>query len=89
MKAQICPVCHGKGTVAPDFYPDTKSISRQKCRACGGSGVIICREEHYPWPRPEPNPPWPKPHPWRPPHYPYDSSDWCGIGDLTHLVRYA
>ena len=41
---QVCPVCGGRGTVAPGFYNDidynTTILQRETCRACGGRGVI-------------------------------------------------
>lgn len=42
---EVCPVCGGRGTVAPGFYegvefPDSTGTAREICRACGGQGVI-------------------------------------------------
>jgi hypothetical protein len=33
-----CPVCEGKGVVPAGFYTD--DVANQKCRPCGGKGVI-------------------------------------------------
>ena len=74
MKAQVCPVCDGKGTVPGGFYPgegDT-SASRQTCRSCKGRGIVFCSEGFLPQPiRP------------REPYQPYQPwytwiSDWQG-----------
>lgn len=37
-----CPVCDGKTTVPPRFYPDERSTNhgRAKCRSCGGRGIV-------------------------------------------------
>ena len=43
-----CPVCDGHGIVAAGFYAsvtgvsDGTSTAPEQCRACGGTGVIIC-----------------------------------------------
>jgi len=42
---EVCPVCRGRGTVAPGFYegvdyPDSTDTGRETCRACGGKGII-------------------------------------------------
>lgn len=44
MKSDVCPVCHGKGKVPGDFYPDTYSDSWQECRTCRGSGAVSVAE---------------------------------------------
>ena len=41
----VCPVCSGTGTVPPGFYNDpaygtTTDASRQRCRSCGGGGIV-------------------------------------------------
>lgn len=46
----LCPVCKGRGSVAPGFYsmvgdpryePSTTAVpQRETCRACGGSGIV-------------------------------------------------
>lgn len=41
MHHEICPLCHGVGTVDVGFYPDGKAGEREKCRACNGRGVIL------------------------------------------------
>ena len=38
-----CPVCDGKGTQAPGFYPNTTGY--QPCRACDGKGVLWSPEK--------------------------------------------
>ena len=64
MKAQVCPVCNGKGTVASDFYRDTSltDASRQKCRSCDGRGIVFCSET-FPPIRPIKEP-WEPYQPW-------------------------
>lgn len=69
MKAQVCPICDGKGVVRLGFYPNTDSTANEwpKCRACHGTGYIMCREECHLWPhirpseleRRRPSYPWP------------------------------
>lgn len=47
-KPHICPVCNGRGIVQRGFYDNSgwgDSITYENpknCRACGGSGIIIC-----------------------------------------------
>lgn len=36
---QKCPVCLGKGTVAPDFYGPLQR-GPVKCKSCGGRGIV-------------------------------------------------
>lgn len=38
----VCPVCSGRGTVSPDFYPDRRpeESSRPPCRSCAGTGIV-------------------------------------------------
>lgn len=41
---QRCPICHGVGTVDPDFYSQLgqgTSLARDICRACAGRGMVI------------------------------------------------
>jgi len=56
MKAQVCPVCKGRGKVPLGFYePELMEPGRSvtidpvrtwvPCRACGGKGYIIIPEE--------------------------------------------
>jgi hypothetical protein len=43
LRPHLCPVCHGKGTVSAKFYPGSPiGKERQTCRACSGTGYIIC-----------------------------------------------
>lgn len=45
---QKCPICFGTGSVLPGFYsPFATSIaSSEKCRTCGGSGIIpMCEKK--------------------------------------------
>lgn len=65
MRPEICPVCNGKGTVSPGFYPDDSTSNvRQICRACNGRGIIICGEDRF-MPR-KPIIPWRlRPDVWR------------------------
>ena len=42
---EVCPVCGGRGIVAPGFHegvhnPDATDTQRVTCRTCGGRGVI-------------------------------------------------
>ena len=42
---EVCPVCNGRGTVAPGFYegvdnPSTTNTQRETCRACAGRGIL-------------------------------------------------
>lgn len=46
-KAQICPVCHGKGTMPKRFYegddswrPSDCGGERVTCRTCRGEGIV-------------------------------------------------
>lgn len=60
MAVNVCPVCNGRGTVQTGFYeggPVNKTAERERCRSCGGTGVIITPEPGfytYPAWRPEP-----------------------------------
>jgi len=58
VKAQVCPVCNGKGTVPPYFYLDVHPDihTRQKCRTCKGRGIVMCPEA--PAYVPPPKNPW-------------------------------
>ena len=54
MKAQLCPVCCGKGLVPNGFYSaigtttyTTSSTTPETCRSCGGNGYIIIQETAY------------------------------------------
>jgi DnaJ-class molecular chaperone len=49
MKAQICPVCAGKGTVPQGFYDiyggySSTAVIEESCRSCGGSGYVVVPE---------------------------------------------
>jgi len=43
-----CPVCTGRGTVAPGFYQGLQPLSldlstlaeREQCKSCGGIGIV-------------------------------------------------
>jgi hypothetical protein len=76
MKAQVCPVCHGKTTVDPGFYPDAPH-GRQKCRTCNGRGIVFVSDGKSSPPSPfYPVPwPWPDRSPWKP-HRPYEPDYW-------------
>jgi len=43
-RAQVCPVCEGRGIVPREFYPDlTETHCPAKyvvCRACNGTGIV-------------------------------------------------
>lgn len=46
-----CPVCLGRGLVAPGFYTlgnVTTSLTPDGCRACGGTGLVWARQEGTP-----------------------------------------
>lgn len=63
MKPYRCPVCHGKGKVSPDFYPDHKGTEWANCRACNGSGLVWGTERqtyipYYPYPYTYPTTRW-------------------------------
>ena len=47
MKAQVCPVCAGKGTVHDMFYTGIPSSTggRTKCKSCTGRGIVFCPDE--------------------------------------------
>ena len=45
-RAQMCPICGGKGKTPPGFYtPETGSMSTsaawETCRGCSGSGIVL------------------------------------------------
>ena len=53
MKAVLCPVCHGSGIVAMNFYNRTSEQwtnagGTETCRACGGIGYVVIPEEPLP-----------------------------------------
>ena len=63
MKAQVCPVCGGKGKVPKAFYepwrawePSSTNPAEEwiDCKACGGRGIIFVPEieKHEPPPKP-------------------------------------
>lgn len=44
---QTCPVCFGKGKVAPNFYAfpgvqmwSSANTAPEECRSCGGRGIV-------------------------------------------------
>lgn len=46
MAVYLCPVCHGKGIVAQDFYnlnpaPTSAGSIPVTCRSCNGKGVVF------------------------------------------------
>ena len=41
MKAQICPLCQGRGTVPGDFYTDLPVLAPTKCRSCMDGIVFV------------------------------------------------
>lgn len=46
MTVHRCPICKGTGRMRPSFYPDIHldTVGKWvKCRACGGSGIIVDR----------------------------------------------
>jgi hypothetical protein len=51
MYAVVCPVCMGKGIVAPGFYLTTTgswsgtSTAPEQCRSCNGHGYLMVQEE--------------------------------------------
>lgn len=62
MRAQICPVCDGKGLVEKGFY-DADEDETEECRSCNGAGYIFVPIARQPCPRPYPvpmpySPPW-------------------------------
>lgn len=66
-----CPICDGRGTVPPGFYPE--KTGRQTCKACMGWGVIIAPDT-YPMPVPVvPLPHSPTVRPWWEPQVIYTS----------------
>jgi len=64
MKAQLCPVCEGRGEVTSNFYGygASTSASPVKCRACDGQGYLLLSEDRGYVPQPCPqyrlSPPW-------------------------------
>jgi len=40
MKAQLCPVCNGKGTTPNDEQYSTSSAPEKVCHGCGGCGWV-------------------------------------------------
>lgn len=59
MKAQVCPVCQGRGFVDAGFYDDpskrwswvpNSAPKTEKCRTCKGEGIVRVREEPI-WPK--------------------------------------
>jgi len=51
MKAVVCPVCGGKGTVPAGFYDDWPVAfftgSEEFCKTCGGLGYIYVLNYAY------------------------------------------
>lgn len=49
-RAQVCPVCGGRGSVSECFYVGTlgSPIGSTMCRSCQGRGyVVVCDNEKY------------------------------------------
>ena len=51
MHSEICPVCHGEGTI-PVIGMTTSTDPRKTCHACNGAGYILVPDEHPYWPEP-------------------------------------
>ena len=39
-KPYTCPICHGEGIVALEFYGYSSSSPTEKCRTCMGIGIV-------------------------------------------------
>lgn len=41
-RAQVCPVCNGRGTVAANLYTALPMLGpREACRSCGSRGYVV------------------------------------------------
>jgi len=95
VKAQVCPVCNGKGTVPPYFYLDVHPDihARQKCRTCKGRGIVMCEEEKFYLPtrshRPFIDPaPWILPYKWTTFEPVIEPMEWKNYPVPMYTLRY-
>jgi DnaJ-class molecular chaperone len=49
MSEQLCPVCQGRGMVAPGFYLGAMTMTAgtcsEECRRCKGLGTIVIAQQ--------------------------------------------